>query len=95
MATESKLQSQIAKWLKEQGCFVMVLQPHAGIPSGTADVFFCKEGFYGFIEVKAAKTSPFQPLQKEFVAKMDKWSWAKVAHPTNWPDIRAELSKIL
>jgi len=91
MARESKLQTEIAKYLRSLGCWVMVIQPQAGIPTGTSDIFFCKEGFYGFIEVKTAKSSPFQPLQKEFVAKMDKWSWARIVYPENWLEIKKEL----
>ncbi len=95
MAAEGKLQSEVAKWLRNQGCFVMVIQPQAGIPTGTADVFFCKEGFYGWLELKASKTSPFQPLQKQFLDKMDKWSWAKACWPANRDEIKAELTQIL
>lgn len=92
---ESKFQSLVAKWLRSQGCFVMVIQPQAGIPSGTADVFFCKEGFYGFIECKASKSAPFQPLQKQFISKMSEWSWAKVCYPTNWDETKEELLQII
>ena len=95
MSREKKLQTEIAKWLRSKGCFVMVIQPQAGIPSGTADVFFCKEGFYGWLEVKASATSPFQPLQKEFIAKMDAWSYGRVVYPENWPKIQQELEEIL
>lgn len=96
MAIESQLQSKIVKWLKkEKKCFVMVTTPGGGIPCGTADVFFCKEGFYGWIEVKASKTSKFQPLQKEFISQMDEWSWARVAYPENWEKIKIELLEII
>lgn len=95
MAHESKLQTTIAKSLRKQGCFVMVIQPQAGIPTGTSDIFFCKEGFYGWLEVKASKNAPFQPLQEQFLKKMDDWSYAKKVYPENWPEIQAELSKIL
>jgi hypothetical protein len=92
---ESGLQTKVKAYLKSQDCFVMVIQPQAGIPSGTSDIFFCKEGFYGFIELKATKKSPFQPLQKEFVAKMNRWSWAKVVYPEIWEETKAELKKII
>ena len=95
MSKESTFQTKVAKWLRSKGCYVMVIQPQAGVPTGTADIFFCKEGFYGWIECKQAKTSPFQPLQKEFIKKMDDWSWAKVAYPANWGEIEAELAQIL
>lgn len=91
---EKKLQSEIIKYLKSKGCFVMKCGG-AGVPTGTADVFFCIEGFYGFIEVKASKTSKFQPLQREFLEKMNNWSWAKAVYPENWLEAKAELDKML
>lgn len=69
----------------------MKTQPGPGTPVGVADVFFCKEGFYGWIEVKASKTAKFQPLQREFLVKMDNWSWAKAVYPANWEEVKAEL----
>lgn len=92
MARESKLQKDIAGFLRELGYWVMVIQPQVGIPTGTSDIFFCKGAFYGFIEVKASKNSPFRPLQLEFVEKMEQWSWARVVYPENWPEIKKELS---
>ena len=92
--TESKLQAEIIKWLRSRGCFVMKCGG-AGVPTGTADIFFCFEGFYGFIEVKKSAKAKFQPLQPEFLAKMDGWSWAKAVYPENWEEVRHELSKML
>lgn len=66
-----------------------------GVPTGTSDIFFCLEGFYGFIEVKASKKAGWQPLQLEFLAKMADWSWAKAVYPENWPDVKEELRTIL
>ena len=95
MARESRLQTKVAQYLRGKGCFVMVIQPTAGIPTGTADIFFCKGPLYGWLELKAAHNSPFQPLQKEFIAKMDSWSWAKACWPDLWDEIRQELDEIL
>lgn len=95
MSRESELQTTISKWLKGRGCFVIKHNAGPGVPTGTPDLSFYCEGFYGFIEVKARKTSSFQPLQKERIAKLDKWSWAKVAYPENWEEIKAELESIL
>lgn len=91
---EKKLQSEIIKYLKSRGCYVMKCAG-AGVPSGTADVFFCIEGFYGFIEVKASAQAPFQPLQEPFLAKMNNWSWAKAVYPENWEETKQELLKLL
>lgn len=93
--TEGKLQAEIIKYLRSKGCFVMKLTVVPGVPTGTSDVFFCLEGFYGFIEVKANKKAKFRPLQEEFIDKMCEWSWAKVAYPENWPEIKQELENML
>ena len=92
--TEAKLQSDIIKYLRGKHCFVMKCGG-AGVPVGTSDVFFCVEGFYGFIEVKASKKSKFQPLQEEFIDKMIEWSWAKAIYPENWLETKAELERML
>lgn len=92
---EKNLQKGIIKFLKGKGCFVMKLTPGGGVPAGTADVFFCKEGFYGWIEVKKAKNADHQPGQDQFIAKMDGWSWARFVWPAIWPEVAKELEEIL
>lgn len=67
----------------------------AGVPTGTSDIFFCIEGFYGFIEVKKSEKARFQPLQPEFLEKMNGWSWARAVWPENWLEIKSELRNIL
>jgi len=92
--SESQFQAIVIKWLRSKGFWVMKCQvPPA--PTGTADVFFCYEGFYGWLECKQSKTSKFQPLQKEFITKMNDWSWAKVVYPSNWEEIKYELERLL
>lgn len=92
---EGKLQRTILKFLKSKGCFVMKTTPGGGVPTGTADIFFCKEGFYGWIEVKKAKNAAHQPGQDQFIAKMDGWSWAAFVWPENWSEISHELEEML
>lgn len=94
MMTEAKLQAEIIKYLKSKCCFVMKCAG-AGVPTGTSDIFFCLEGFYGFIEVKARAKAPFQPLQKEFIDKINDWSWARVIYPENWLEVKQELEGML
>lgn len=98
MAKESDLQQKITKWLRSQKCFVWKMQQNATTQAGVSDLFFCKEGFYGFIEVKKTKSSPRRPGQEAFVRKMDEWSWAKIVwggKNSNWPEVREELMEIL
>jgi Holliday junction resolvase len=92
---ESKLQSEIIKYLKSKGCFVVKLQAGPGVPQGSPDILALKEGCWLAIEVKASVNSPFQPLQKERLAKLDEWSWARAVYPQNWPEIKAELDSLL
>lgn len=92
--TESQLQSEIIRYLRSKHCFVMKCAG-PGVPKGTSDVFFCLEGFYGFIEVKRSEKAPFQTLQPEFLKKMSEWSWAKAVWPDNWIEVRSELEQML
>lgn len=95
MATESRLQTEIIKYLKKRGCYVIKTKPGPGVPVGCPDIIFLFEGFYGAIEAKASKTSPYQPLQKEALEKLNNWSWAKRVDPSNWDVVRLELDSIL
>lgn len=92
---ESDFQAKIIKWLRSKGCFVWKCQQNSATQRGVADIFFCYEGFYGFIEVKQAKNSPKRPGQQAFIDKMAKWSWAKFVYPQNWEEIKQELEELL
>jgi len=92
---EKDFQKKVIRFLKSKGCYVMKLEPGGGVPRGVSDILFLKDGFYGFIECKKSKTSKFQPLQKEFIEKMNDWSWAKAAYPENWEETKEELLRIL
>lgn len=81
--------------MKKKGCWVMKITPMPGIPDGTADIFFCKEGFYGWLECKATKSSRRRPGQPQFIKKMDDWSYAKFVHKDNLKEIQKELEQIL
>jgi Holliday junction resolvase len=94
MSVESNLQSEILRHLRSKGCFAMKCSG-SGVPTGTSDIFFCIEGFYGFIEVKRSEKAPFQPLQEPFLEKINEWSWAKAVWPENWLEVKYELEGIL
>lgn len=93
--SEAYLQSKVVKYLKSKGCYVIKTTPGPGTPVGCPDVIFMKEGFWGGLEVKASKTSKFQPLQKQTIELLDKQSWCKPVYPENWAEIRIELDGIL
>jgi len=92
---ESRLQSDIRKFLKSHRCYVLVIKPQPGIPDGCPDVIFMKEGFWGSIEVKDSPTAKYQPLQKETVAMHNTMSWSRRVDPTNWLETKVELEFIL
>lgn len=95
---ESSLQQNIVKWLRLQHCVVLKYQQNATTRAALPDLFFVKDGFWGAIEVKSTKSSPFRPGQKEMVAKLDGMSWAKVVwggKNSNWPEVQKELGEIL
>lgn len=95
MSVESTLQSNIRKYLKSKGCYVLVIRPQPGIPDGCPDILFMLEGFWGGIEVKDSPGAPYQPLQEPTLEKLELWSWARRVDPTNWPIVQEELEKIL
>lgn len=88
---ESAFQYKVISWLKERGCYVIKNSANPGVPLGCPDIFFCKGTFYGFIEVKPKKGASFRPLQKETVAKLDEWSWARTVYPENWETTQKDL----
>jgi Holliday junction resolvase len=95
MTKESKLQTTVIKWLRNQGFYVIKHNAGAGVPVGCPDLSFYIEGMYGFIEVKATSKSPYQALQKETIEKLDEWSYARIVHENNWQDIKKELETFL
>jgi len=95
MSIEAKLQSEIIKWLKHKGCYVIKHSAGPGVPAGCPDLSFYIEGMFGFIEVKAAPRSPYQPLQMETLVKLNEWSWARRVDPASWPSIKSELEQML
>ncbi len=92
---EVKLQTDIIKYLKKKGCYVIKTKPGTGTPTGCPDIIFLFEGFWGAIEVKASAKAPYQPLQKETLEKLNSWSFAKSVYPDNWDDVKSELEVLL
>lgn len=78
---------EVIKWLKQQGAFADLYKEDL--------VFFCKDGFYGFIECKAKKTSTRRPGQPQFIAKMAEWSYGKFVHKDNLQETFKELGEML
>lgn len=92
---ESKVQKRLIKYLKGKGCYVIKTKPGLGTPVGCPDVWAFYEGWWGAFECKAYANSPYQPLQKETLEKLDKWSTAWVVHSDNIDDVILQLEKML
>jgi Holliday junction resolvase len=92
---ESQVQKRLIKYLKGKGCYVIKTKPGLGTPVGCPDVWAFLEGWWGAFECKATEKSPFQPLQKETIEKLDKWSTATVVHANNIDDVISQLEKML
>lgn len=95
MPKESDLQAKIIKWLRSKGCVAMKLAPGMGIPRGTPDILFLKEGLWGFLECKRAKNAPKQPGQQQMVDKLNEWSYARFVSPENLEEVQRELEELL
>lgn len=98
MAKEADLQSKIIKYLRSKGAIPLKYQQNATTRAGVPDIIFLKDGFWGAIEVKATKSSPFRPGQKAMVEKLDSMSWARVVwggKNSNWPEVQKELTEML
>jgi Holliday junction resolvase len=96
MSKESAFQTKVANWLRAKGCFVMVIQPQAGIPTGTPDIIaLCDGGGWIALELKAHEKAKVQPLQNETVAKLDQMYFARKVWPLNWDEIKKELELII
>lgn len=93
---EAQLQGKIIKWLKAKGCVVIKLPAAPGVPSGIPDVLFLIDGGgWGFLEVKSSPTAKFQPLQKQWIKKLDAMYFARVVYPENWEDIKKEIVSVI
>lgn len=93
---EAKLQAKVITWLKQKGSVVLKLSATPGIPSGFPDVLALLDGGgYIALEIKSSEKARFQPLQKEWLKKLDEMYVARVVHPENWVQIRAELETLI
>lgn len=80
---ESKLQSEIVRYLKSKGA--IVLKNDANYRTGIPDLSFWHSELCGMIEVKALPSSPYRPLQQITIHKLqDMGVFCEVIHSENW-----------
>lgn len=89
---EAKLQTQIIKWLKSKGAYVIKTKPGPGTPVGCPDIIFLFEGAWGALEVKASKSAKWQTGQEATLNRLGGWSpFVWKVYPENWLDIQKIL----
>lgn len=92
---EKKLQTEIIKWLKLRGAYVIKTKPGMGTPVGCPDILFLFEGAWGAVEVKASKLAPWRAGQEATIRRLSQWSpFVYKAYPENWITIKNELQNI-
>lgn len=89
---ERKLQSEIVRWLKFNGAYVIKTRPGMGTPVGAPDVFAFYHGKWLAIEVKAHAKAPFRAGQKATLNFLGSHNLhVYVAYPENWSSIKSRL----
>jgi len=94
---EQKLQTKVICWLKQKGCVVMKMPAgYASIPTGFPDILALIDGG-GWIalEVKASEKAKFQPLQRQWLDKLNDMYYARVITPENFNEIKKELGDLI
>lgn len=95
MTKESTFQATVIRYLKARGCYV-IKTGGLGTPDGCPDVIALVDGGgWLALEIKASKTSKFQPLQKKTIEKLDNMYYARVVYDKNWNEIKKELGTFL
>lgn len=93
---ESSFQKKVAKWLRQKGCYVLVITAHPGIPDGMTDILaLMPGGGWAALECKASKTAKMQPLQAPTIKKLDDMYFARKVYPENWDEVKRELEQII
>lgn len=93
---EGNFKKSFCSRLRKLGCTVFQNQG-VGIPKGFPDTsVLLPEGLTIYIEFKASKSAKFQPLQKEWIKKLnDRNFFAYVCYPANADDIMKDIKRLL
>ena len=96
MTPEGKFKKKVCSELRKLGCTVLQYQQGVGTVKGFPDTIVIAEGITFFIEFKASKRAKFQPLQKEWIKKLnDNGHFAWVMYPENEKEVMDEIKRIL
>lgn len=89
---ESKLQSEIIKWLKINRVYVIKTKAGPGVPVGCPDIVGLYQSKWVGIECKASESAKFQTGQKQTLQLLSTHNeFVYVATPESWPMIKEQL----
>lgn len=90
---KTKFQQRVKRNLKPLA--ILQYKQDSTTVKGFPDTMFIFEGVVIFIEFKRSKTAKFQPLQKEWIQKLnDNCHFAYVCHPSNADEVYNEIKNI-
>lgn len=97
MVKESDFKSSFCKKLKKLGAIAVIqYEQNAKTVKGFPDTIVIFEGIVVFIEFKASKRAKFQPLQKEWVKKLnDNCHFAYIVCPETANDVLKEIKEVI
>jgi Holliday junction resolvase len=93
--SEATFQSDVAKWLRGRGGYVLIISPRPGIPDGCPDVVALFPKLWITLELKTSEHAKFQPLQEPTIAKLSKMGYSRAVWPKNWEEVKKELQQII
>lgn len=89
---EAKLQSEIIKWLKNVGCYVIKTRVLPGVPVGCPDIIVLRGEKWMAIEVKAKPKAPFRTGQVATLEHLRKGNkFVYVVNPLTWPMLKQDI----
>ena len=88
--SEKRLQIEVIQFLRDKGAYV--LKNDANYRTGTPDWSFWHPDLSGMLEIKDHEDSPYRPLQKPTIAKLQAMGiFCEVIHHENWAKWKAEF----
>lgn len=97
MTPEGKFKKKVCSQLRKWGATVLQYKQDSTTVKGFPDtIVLLPEGLTIFIEFKKNKTAKFQPLQKEWIKKLnDRNYFAYVMYPEVEEKVMNEIKKLL
>ena len=94
---EGEFKKRVCRNLKKMGCLPLQYKQDSTTVKGFPDtIVLLPEGLTVYIEFKAHKNAKFQPLQKEWIKKLNERNFfAWVCYPENADEIMGEIRRLL